>query len=88
MLHDGWVILADDNYFDFGQFFTQNTRCLKPFIRGIKISISTTSGLIALAFSIASSPSTASPQIVHPGREEIRDRRLFLTISLSSTMSI
>jgi hypothetical protein len=56
-----------------------------PSIRGIARSITTRSGFNALAFSIVSTPSTASPQTSRPNWLSRKSRVTFRRVSLSST---
>jgi hypothetical protein len=59
-----------------------------PFRSGIDMSNRITSGLSAIAFSIASVPFAASPQTVQPSRDLKREHIPLLIMSLSSAMSI
>jgi hypothetical protein len=59
-----------------------------PSIRGMEMSMSTTSGRNAFAISTASNPSSASPQIGHSTREDSKERRSRRTGSWSSTRRI
>jgi hypothetical protein len=59
-----------------------------PFIRGMEMSMRTTSGLSDFVFSTASRPSTPSPHTSHPGCNNNKARSSRSTASLSSTRRI